>query len=553
MHHGAGARYDPGMNRSAPPALALALAAGALACPAPDPVFREVRFPDGFAFGTANAQWQAAGDFSPGGPIGSNWSAWCALERVEGGQLNPAGSGFYTDYTGEIDRAVALGLDTFRTGVDWSRVEPAPDTFDEAELDHLVATLEEMRGRGLDPVLTLWHWVVPLWVQSNDPSAPWGRVDLLAEPSGEIVDHFDDYVRRVIPRVKGLVDTYTVLNEPLSVIAAGYLNGLFPPGRLLDAEGAAAAGVNLAFMQARAHAAIKALDDVDADGDGSASLVGITMTASGVYPHDPDNPAQQHGAERIGYLYNDWLLQAVVEGRLDVDLDGRVERQDTTPPEGFYPELQGTVEFIGVQYYGPVYVDDHPLFVDFFPLYGLPQIDVRLYDPARPHNGMGREIWAGGLRDTLEIYARWGLPLIVTENGTTGNDYPVRDDDGNLLDEAPVPAQAAMYLVEHLWELGRALERGVDVRGYYHWTLSDNFEWAEGWHQRFGAYRVDLDAPDLARTLSPMGEALAEVVAARGIDEALWRRHVLERYPTDGRADAPAWTTSEAPWGVPEE
>jgi len=529
-------------------ALIAALGLCLLGCPPPEG-FRAVSFPNGFAIGTANAQWQAAGDTSPGGPVASNWSAWAALGRIEGGQQNPDGNGFYDGYPAELERAVALGLDTFRTGIDWSRVEPAPDQFDAAELDHLVTTLEAIQGAGLEPVLTLYHWVVPLWVQSNDPAAPWGRVDLLADPGGEVVEHFDDFVRQVIPRVKGLVDTYTVLNEPVSVISAGYLNGLFPPGGILDVDGAAACGVNMAFMQARAHAAIKALDDVDANGDGRASFVGLTMTASGVYPLDPDTPVEQFGAERIDYLYNDWILNAVIDGRLDVDLDGRVDRDDTTPPEGQYQELQGTIEFIGVQYYGPIYVDDNPLFDDFPPLYGLPLLDVKHYDATRPHNGMGREISAAGLRDTIEDYAARGLPLILSENGTTTNAVPQRDDDGNLTQVTMAPEQAAMYLVEHLWEVGRALERGVDIRGYYHWTLSDNFEWAEGHHQRFGAYTVDFEVAGYPRSLNAMGEALGDVTEARGIDEALWKRWVLERYPSDTRSDSPGWTTSEDPYG----
>lgn len=103
-----------------------------------------------------------------------------------------------------------------------------------------------------------------------------------------------------------------------------------------------------------------------------------------------------------------------------------------------------------------------------------------------------------------------------------------------------------MFVVEHLWELGRAIEDGVDVRGYYHWTLADNFEWVEGRLQRFGAYSVDFDDPSYPRTLNKQGEALKDIVTAKGVTEAVWQKWVLPAYTTDLRA-RPALTTSKDP------
>lgn len=509
--------------------------------------FREVTFPPGFSFGVAMAQWQACGDLGANGPIKSNWSAWLALGRAKGGQQNPRGNGFCQDPAPDLQRAVDLGVDTVRTSIDWSRIEPQPGVFDEEELDRAVAILEAIHARGLKPALTLYHWSVPLWVQ-NPNAAEGPVVDLLSGRDLAVVQRFEAFVRHVIPRVKHLVDTYTVINEPFSMLVNGYVQGVFPPGRLLDIAGATLYGVNMVHMHARAYDAIKALDDTDADADGVNSFVGITQAAFPVYPLDPSNPRQQFAADNINYVVHDWVIRALTTGALDVDLDGRADNPNTVPPEGIREELRNRLEFIGVQYYGAIRVVDDPLFVDLAPLYGLPMFDVKTYAPDAPHNGMGVAVSAAGFRDMLERYAQHGLPLIVTEGGTTVNGVPVTGDGGVLLEEVDQQEQAAMYVAEHMWELGRAMQRGVDVRGFWLWTLADNFEWAEGNHQRFGAYRVDYESPELPRTLNRMGEAFRDAVAARAIREEFWKTYVLDRYPTDRRANG-GLTTSEPVYG----
>lgn len=529
------------------------------ACPEdPVPGFLPATFPADFGWGTAIAQWQAEGDEGEAGPIDSNWSRWAAMNKVKGEQQNPRGNGFHTDYQGDIDRAAALGLTRFRLSLDWARVEPQQGVYDDAELTHFEAVLDAIRAAGMEPVLTLYHWTVPPWVQSPDPDSAEGVLDRIATKDAAIAEDFEAFVREVIPRVKDRVDTYTVLNEPLTMVVVGYIDGRFPPGATLAIERATDFGINLMRMHARAFDVIKELDDVDADGDGAASFVGITMTANDVYPENPESAQQQLAAESMNYVYNDWVLQTLTRGVLDVDLDGDVEPASVTDPlEGEYPELANKLEFIGVQYYGPVKVKESALLNSVAPLYGMPLTDVALYtdpeDQARPHNAMGREISGAGFADTLDRYGRWGLPLVVTENGTTTNLRPDFDDD----DPPPIPApvfdeeQAAMYLTVHLWEVARAIARGVDVRGYYHWTLSDNFEWVEGSLQRFGAYTVDFEDPAMPRTLNKMGQAYQEIVAAGGVTEELWARWVLPRFPTDSTAAGVGATTRGPQVGVP--
>lgn len=521
------------------------------ACPGgdvvPPPSFATASFPAGFTWGTATAGWQIEGDIgATGQAVPSNWSKWMELGHARGGQTNPDGNGFLIHYDGDAQRAADLGLDSFRLSIDWSRVQPEPGVIVEAELVHLDEVLDSLNAHGIKPVLTLWHWTVPLWVQ--DPEAP---LDRIGSKDHSVVDDFEDFVRIIIPRVKGKVDTYTVLNEPLTMVVVGYVDGTFPPGRRLDIERATDFGINLMYMHARAFDVIKELDDVDADGDGTNSFVGLTMTANDIYPERAGDAQEELAAESLNYVYNDWVIQALTAGALDVDLNGIVdESAGTDPPEGVDPALADRLEFIGVQYYGPVKVKQFDLLDSFRPLYGLPLVNVADYTAAEdqllPRNGMGREIQASGFKDTLDRYAQWGLPLMITENGTTVNRPPPDDATG---DEAPEldEDQAAMYLVTHLWEVGHAINAGADVRGYFHWTLADNYEWVEGRLQRFGAYTVDFNDPGYPRTLNKMGQALKDVVAAGAVNDEIWNKYVLARFPTDTTTAGVSTTTSANP------
>lgn len=522
-----------------------------VACPPgddpPASTFAAVTFPETFAWGTAIAQWQTEGDQGvDGGVVDSNWKRWMDMGKGLAGQQNGDGNGFQTQFAADIQRAKDLGLDTFRVGVDWSRIEPEPDVFDEAELDHFVDVVTAVKDAGMNPVVTLYHWTVPTWVQQPDATAEGGAVDRMAVKDRAVVDDFEDFVAHVIPRIKDQVDTYTVLNEPFSMIVLGYIDGRFPPGKQLQIEAGTDFALNLMFMHAAAYASIKELDDVDADGDGAASFVGLTMTANDMYPEFPGDPEQERSAQSLNYVFNDWAMRLLTTGELDVNLDGDNDDADTDPAEGVVDELRGTLDFIGVQYYGPGRVTDEgflgQLLLEVDPLYGAPLLNVNDYaldGKLLPRNGMGREVSAAGFADTLDRYAQWGLPIIITENGTTTNGELVAElEEGDAIPPiVEAQEQAAMYVVEHVYEVGAAIARGIDIRGYYHWTLVDNYEWVDGRTQHFGAYRVDFDDPAYPRTLTLQGEALKDIVAARGITEAVWSKWVLPKYPSDERAD----------------
>lgn len=476
----------------------------------------DVRFPEGFLWGTASSAYQVEGAAAAdGGTAASNWSDWEAADRIRGGQRSGRGAGFREMYEEDLDRAVGLGSNAIRIGIEWARIEPQDDVWDEAELEHYAAVVRAARTRGLQVMVTLYHWVVPQWIQHPSARPP---VDLLASDSDAFETAFEDFARRVAGRLAADVDLWVPLNEPFSVLSAGYLNAEHPPGGVLDMEGAQKAAVRFIFGHARAARAIREADTLDTDGDGSPALVGNAAVASTFHPKNPDDPQDVFAAGRISYIVNDVFIEAWTSGRLDVDMDGDFDDAGTVPPEGTYADLAGTLDWIGVNFYGPARVEAG-VFAGAAPLHGMPLLDVDRYDPLLPHNEMGREISAPDFLETLRLYDRWGLPLYVTENGIS--------DSGDT--------QRPFYLLEHVRVVGRAIAEGIDVRGYLHWSLTDNFEWSYGFTERFGLFRVDFGDPALPRTENASARLYREIATRGGIDQALWDEWKLDRYPTDRR------------------
>lgn len=503
-----------------------------LACPAeepPIPAVPEPSFPDDFLWGTASAAWQAEGDFDPdpsdGFAVRSNWTVWTERGCVIGGQTNPAGAGFYTQYADDFALAASLGNNTYRLTIDWARVEPENDVWNEAEVAHYVEVLQAAHAAGLTPMVTFWHWVMPTWVQNPTEVDP---LDLLAAPAGPDsfwVEEFTEFVSHVAAQVGEYADLYSILNEPFSVISAGYLLGdcgseAFPPGGTLDLAGARGTAANLIFGHAAACDALKSLDVTDIDGDGATALCGMAATNNVMRPRDPFDPTDVEGAAKLDWIYNHSFMAALMDGDIDLDFDGeftttQADNPDLPIDEGHYPELVDSLDWHGLNYYGPISVIGLPA----SSIGGLPSIDVADYQPSLPHSSLGFAIDPGGFGEILDTFSAYGLPIYITENGLGD----------------PDDADRAMFLVEHLDALQAAIGRGVDVRGYYHWSLTDNFEWAHGFEQRFGLFRVDFEDPELPRTRNGSADAYQQVIEANAIDDTIREAWIKERYASDGR------------------
>jgi beta-glucosidase len=369
----------------------------------------------------------------------------------------------------DFDRAAELGLNTLRLSIEWSRVEPEPGQWNAAALGRYREMLKGLRHRRIKPMITLHHFTSPRWLSD--------RGGFLLP---EVAPAFARYAAYVASVLGDLCDTWCTLNEPGVYAAFAFILGRWP------GQTGVLPFIRVSRNQLRAHAAayraVKAIQP--------HARIGLVQHLAGFEPADPTSRGDRLVAALSDAAFNWRMIEGVLTGRLK-------------PPYGLglrrHPGAVNSSDYIGVNYYGR-----HPLRFDGgapTTLFASPG-EVRA-DRAWPPPFQDREIDPDGLERFLVRLARYRKPLYVTENGMADADDGVR------------PA----YILTHLAALHRALAKGADVRGYYHWTLVDNYEWAEGWTPRFGLYA--LDPKTQVRTARPSARLFGEIAASNAITEDL--------------------------------
>lgn len=412
----------------------------------------------------------------------------------------------------EQDYALAadgLKLDALRVGIEWSRIFPtATDAVEGHEalrtiastsaLAHYRQMLTALRAKGLRPLVTLNHYTLPVWL--HEPSC---HADLTACANKGWVDRpravkeISKYAGFVARELGDLVDLWATLNEPFAVVLPGYLlpsaDRVNPPALTMRVDEAKTAMTAMIEAHARMYDAVKANDLTDADGDGAQSQVGLVYAITPVRPKDPDSKLDQRAAKNVFYLYNTAFLNAAILGQLDEELDGTfVHRED----------LLGRMDYLGINYYTRLTVE------------GLGDPAFPSLSPLSTFNPLTLELWEDyprGLYEAALLAHSYGLPSIVTENG-----IPDPADD----------LTASSFLVRHLSWLRRAVRDGADVRGYFYWSLLDNYEWNHGMSIRYGLYAVDETQPAKPRTPRRTIDTYARIAQENDVPAEL-----LEAYP----------------------
>lgn len=459
------------------------LAAGALACAAPAfaaaapwPGTSPRSFPQGFLWGAATAAHQVEGG------LDNDWTEW---ERqpghVAGGDTSAEGVGHFTRYEGDFDLAKGMGHNAHRLSIEWSRIEPQEGVYDPAALAHYGRVLKALRDRGLAPVVTLHHFTNPKWLAAKGGWAWPGAADALGR-----------YAAVVAKAYGGQVDRWITVNEPNVYAFKQHDEGSWPAGRQNRAE-ALRVMANLMKGHGRAYRAIRWNDREDADGDLRSSWVGFAHHVAIFDPEEGLPPwsgllamAQSHFMHEV---FNVAPLRAAATGRLRFQIPGAsgVDEVDE--------QLPNSMDFVGINHYTRSRVGPD---------------GSRRPTPGAPQTGMGWEIYPEGLARALALGEAWSRgpegekrPLLITEHGCDAR-------PGSGVDPA-------RFLVRALQVAQGFAASGGKLQGYLHWTLMDNFEWADGYAPQFGLYHVDRrPGQGLARTPTsavPVFKAIAQANA----------------------------------------
>ena len=424
----------------------------------------DLRFPPGFEFGASTSAYQIEGSAATRGR-----SIWDTFSATPGKVTNGDNAEIACDHLSRIetdlDLVAWLGLDCYRLSIAWPRVVPdgrGPARL--AGLDCYKRLVDALLGRGVTPVVTLFHWDLPQPLQDAG-----GWVDR------DTVGRFCDYAEAVLGALGDVVPRWMTVNEPFCAGMIGHLQGRHAPG-LTNLHSALVASHHLLLAHGRAVELIRAI--------APDSMVGSSVLLSDISPASATE-ADIAAAIRLDGHENRWFLDPVGRGSYPADLLDWYAAQ--VPIDfiraGDLATIAAPVDFCGVNYYETKTVEADP----GEPFHQATVLPARLLpdDPPLTANGIDARPAGLGrvLRRLRDEYP--GLPLYVTENGAPFHDYV--DPLGQVNDPERV-----RYLAEHLAETRRAITDGVDVRGYFAWSLLDNFEWADGYSRRFGLIFVDF-------------------------------------------------------------
>ena len=422
--------------------------------------------PEGFLWGVATAAHQ-----NEGNNTSNQWAAWEQQPgRIYDGQRSGRATNWWDLETAaaDFDRAAELGLNSLRLSVEWSRIEPEPGIFDRAALARYVEMIRLLRERGMEPMVTLHHFTDPLWLTA-----------LRGWENPKVEDYFVRFVTHVVEVLGDLVRLWCTINEPTVYAIEGFLEGYFPPG-VKSLRRTLAVLRRMLLAHGRAYRAIHRLQN--------DARVGLVHHYRLFVPANPDSAVGRRAVALLDQVANRSVLEAVTRGRLTL-LVGYGQQ---------VTYLIDSCDFIGVNYYSPARVTIDPTKPSWL-------FTRQFFDPnaeSSDRTPLGEpygQIDPHGLYVALKQVAAYGKPVYVTENG-----LPDADDD-----------QRPRFIATHLAEAWRALREGVDLRGYYHWTLVDNFEWEAARSLKFGLYELNEETGE--RTPRTSAAVYGRIAQSNGV------------------------------------
>jgi beta-glucosidase len=441
-------------------------------------------FPQGFTWGAATASYQIEGAVAEDGRTPSIWDTFSATPgAITDGSSGAIACDSYHRCGADTQLLAELGLTAYRFSIAWPRIIPAPGgPVNQRGLDYYSRLIDGLLERGIAPVVTLYHWDLPQYLED---AGGW--------PNRETAYHYADYVEVVVKALGDRVHTWTTLNEPWCSAYLGYADGEHAPG-YHDAPAALAAAHHLNLAHGLGIQAIRGLR-------GDTARTSVTLNLQVLRPAS-DSEADQGAVRQLERVGNDVWLLPMLEGRYDEQLfaDTAHVSDWSFVHDGDLADIQQPLSVLGINYYSTGTVRRIPGAVAptkaeaaLTPWVGpWPGSEtIEFLPPTGPLTAMGWNQDPNGLKDILlQIHQRYpDLELMVTENGSAWDDTV--SADGLVHDP-----QRVAYFAAHLEALGQAIDAGAPITAYFAWSLLDNFEWAHGYTKRFGLFWTDYATQD---------------------------------------------------------
>ncbi len=427
-------------------------------------------FPPDFLWGTATSSHQVEGN-----NIGSDWWAWeQEPDRILNNHKSGPACNWWENAEADLDQAAEMGNNAHRMSLEWSRIEPEPSVFDRDALDRYRQILQAMIDRDIDPMVTLHHFSNPMWlVEKGDFN------------SDIVIEYFQRYTSRVIDSLGDLVSKWITINEPLIYFYMRYMGRAFPSPSRHGLLG----GFEAVRQMLRCHAAAyHTIKDKYPQAE-----VGVAKSMPVFEGITNGNFLDNWLADRADYFFNRSWMQSMVDGKIRWPY-GR----------GRMRHLAGSFDFVGINYYTRYKVK-------FPPRHGF--FENNWDEDAVVSDGNYGEVYPYGLYQSIKAALSYNKPIYITENGLPDKEDKLR------------PA----FILDHLRQIWHAISFCYPVMGYYHWSLTDNFEWDRGWAQRFGL--ISLDPETQARQWRPSAHLYAEICKNNVISSDMAQKYAPHLMP----------------------
>jgi beta-glucosidase len=415
-----------------------------------------VDFPETFLWGTASSEYQISGaEKLPN----CQWAEWEKKgdPAIKGGQTSGSAIEGWDRYKEDIALLKEMGLNSYRFSVDWSAIEPEEGYFDKEAIEHYLDVCKELKKNNIEPMITLHHFTHPIWFEEKG-----------AFEKRENIDYFVRFAKFVFTELSNDVSLWCTMNEPTVIALMGYILGEFPPGKrgiFLAAE----VLNNMLFAHVAVYKELKQMKN------GDTSQIGIVHSYLKFEPYSGWNPIEAMPC----LFFTKNLHQTVMDFFKTGEFSSMFFQRESVP------EAKESFDFFGLNYYSRPVIGMK---------FSLKEFLGPTCFPGEVMTDMPYPSYAEGFYDALIDCGALGKPVYVTENGIADE----KDDRREL------------FIKKYLYALSRAISDGVDVRGYFYWSLIDNFEWAEGWSMKFGLYECDLESKE--RVLRDGSKAYIEAV-----------------------------------------